>query len=507
LSKASQIRQKAQEFLSKGQTDKAVQEYRRLISIESKNPNLYNELGDIFLRAGDKSQAVQNFEKAAVIYEKVALYNNAVAVCKKILRIEPEKTETVFRLAELRAKQKLEGEAVGYFTQYVELVLASPEGMQRSQKDVERIVELMGTSEPILAKAVEVFERLGLKLKTAATFATLSAIAGEKGDEKKQVHYRRRAEEFSAGLSALECDSVNAAFGSRGGPAETVAPSVEAGPAEEAAAAAGADESAGGNAPTEGAETEAAAPGDDAGTERDAGSAEGAAEAVEAPREAREEEDAATGNAAVEAANEAVEEAEMVAAMGGGREFFAAGGSAPEPAKVAAKAATESRSDGAVATETPPRPAPGGRPPEERSAPEQAANLAEEITSDVEKDDFRSHYDLGMAYLEMGLYTEAIKDFQIASRSADLQVSSMEMIGYCFLKHDQPRLAVKQLNHALAIAKSSGADTLGIHYNLGLAYELLGELPSAREHFEEVYIIDMTFRDVADKMKTLTSGS
>jgi tetratricopeptide (TPR) repeat protein len=167
--------------------------------------------------------------------------------------------------------------------------------------------------------------------------------------------------------------------------------------------------------------------------------------------------------------------------------------------------------------EPPPAPPRMERPPESpRTAPPpppppieppESSELVEEITSDVEKDDLRSHYDLGMAYLEMGLYTESIRDFQIASRCEDLQLSSMEMIGYCFLKSGQARLAVKQLQRALDIASATGADSLGIHYNLGLAYEMVGEQARAREHFEEVYIIDMSFRDVAEKMKKLSAVS
>jgi hypothetical protein len=64
---------------------------------------------------------------------------------------------------------------------------------------------------------------------------------------------------------------------------------------------------------------------------------------------------------------------------------------------------------------------------------------------------------------------------------------------------------VKQLTHALEIEKTTGAGSLGIHYNIGLAYEMLGEFETAREHFEEVYIMDMSFRDVAEKMKKLST--
>ena len=128
MSKASQLRHRAQEFLKKGKLDKAIEEYKKLVQVESRNPNLYNELGDLFLKAEDRVQAVSCLEKASVNYEKVALYNNAVAVCKKILRVVPNRLETIFKLGELKAKQKFEGEAAGYFSQYLQRMLGESPG-------------------------------------------------------------------------------------------------------------------------------------------------------------------------------------------------------------------------------------------------------------------------------------------------------------------------------------------------------------------------------------------
>jgi tetratricopeptide (TPR) repeat protein len=507
LSKASQIRQKAQECLSKGQIDKAIQEYRRLLSIESKNPNLYNELGDIYLRASDKAQAVQNFEKASTIYEKVALYNNAVAVCKKILRIEPERADTIFKLSELRAKQKLEGDAVTFFSQYVECVLANPQSLlQGAQKSVERMLELMPTSEPILANVVEIYEQLGLKLKTAELCSKLSSMAQERGDSKKQVLYSRKAEELKSGLAPEEREEMGRIVPDGGG-----APAVSA--------------SAEGNA----SEAEQSPP-EGTGLEEPSETASAAPEdsSPEKEKPSHEFENRAPDSGPAEGdidptVREAVEEAEMVAAMSGGQEPFEHGAGSCEGSKRVRKEApfsARAETKPAVSPAKEAKPvappakeehravfAPAAGEPAGQTSSDGPNNLAEEITSDVEKDDLRSHYDLGMAYLEMGLYTEAIKDFQISSRYAELQLSSMEMIGYCFLKHNQPRLAVKQLTHALEIAKNSSAENLGIHYNLGLAHEMLGELGAAKEHFEEVYIIDMAFRDVSEKMKKLNTAS
>ena len=513
MSKASQIRQKAQEFLQKGQIDKAAQEYRRLISIESKNPNLYNELGDIYMRASDREQAVQNYEKAAVIYEKVALYNNAVAVCKKILRVNPEKAETMMKLAELRAKQKLDGEAGTFFAQYVEVVLSNPQQLlQKSQKDVDRMLELSPANEAVLAKAIEVFEQLGMKLRMAEIYGKLAAAARERGDAARHAQFSRKVEEIKAGLAPEEAAQVQS---------------------DEPAAAAEAAES-----PVDAGE--AAKPPADSDSEPEMGASAPASDEPAAAAESTAEEEAGVdesnrtqgaGAAPVhldDTARQAVEEAEIVAAMSQGREGFTGGpgvvGSIPER-RAAAPAAPEPAAEPPVREATPavretPPPARDTAPPAREATPPRVApgafcggaddagdGLAEEITSDVEKDDLRSHYDLGMAYLEMCLFTESIRDFQIASRCPDLQLSSMEMIGYCFIKSGQPRLAVKQLQNALEIAKRTGADSLGIHYNLGLAFEMLGEPQLAREHFEEVYIVDMSFRDVAEKMKKLAAVS
>lgn len=522
MSKASQIRQKAQELLQKGQVEKAVQEYRRLISIESKNPNLYNELGDIYLRASDRDQAVQSYEKAAVIYERVALYNNAVAVCKKILRVNPERIETILKLAELRAKQKLEGEAGSFFAQYVEGVLAGPSShLQRSQRDVERMLELMPASETILAKAAEVFVQLGMKLRTAELFSKLAGIADGEGDANKSAKYRRKIEELKTGLSDEEASQIEEIGASPGGADAPPAAEAETPPAAEADAPPRPADVPGAAA----ARTAAGEAGREDASQEYAVSPEAAAPASGEETEAEPEEtnDAGTGavsgTRAADAAHvrEAVEEAEMVAAMSQGRGAFDLG---VERRKEPVAPPRMERAEPPPAppwTEPPPAPPRMERPPESprtepppappRVEPTESSELVEEITSDVEKDDLRSHYDLGMAYLEMGLYTESIRDFQIASRCEDLQLSSMEMIGYCFLKSGQARLAVKQLQRALDIASATGADSLGIHYNLGLAYEMVGEQARAREHFEEVYIIDMSFRDVAEKMKKLSAVS
>jgi len=121
--------------------------------------------------------------------------------------------------------------------------------------------------------------------------------------------------------------------------------------------------------------------------------------------------------------------------------------------------------------------------------------------------DHRSHYDLGMAYLEMDLLSEAIREYQVAARSPQYQVKCLEMIGLCFVKQNQPQLAIRQLTKGLSLIGTDSEESLGIKYNLGLAYEMVGDLANARTFFEDVYVVDVTFRDVSEKVRRLTEPS
>jgi hypothetical protein len=128
---------------------------------------------------------------------------------------------------------------------------------------------------------------------------------------------------------------------------------------------------------------------------------------------------------------------------------------------------------------------------------------APEAPGEMTGEDFRSHYDLGMAYLEMELHADAIREFQLAARSPEFQLKCLEMIGQSFIAEGQPQLAIKQLTRGLHLITGDDRVALGIRYNLGIAYQMVGDAEAARSQFEDVYVVDVTFRDVAERLKDL----
>lgn len=80
--------------------------------------SLYNGLGDLFLRAGDTSEAVEAYENAATQCEEQQLYANGIALCKKILRNAPDHLPVYRRVGRLFGLSGLDAEASANYQEY-----------------------------------------------------------------------------------------------------------------------------------------------------------------------------------------------------------------------------------------------------------------------------------------------------------------------------------------------------------------------------------------------------
>jgi len=127
------------------------------------------------------------------------------------------------------------------------------------------------------------------------------------------------------------------------------------------------------------------------------------------------------------------------------------------------------------------------------------------IERTIPLDDADSHFDLGIAFREMGLLDDAIAEFQIAARSRLKRVESIEALGGCFLDKGEPSVAVTLLTRALGEpAAAQGDDTLrGVLYLLGRASEQIGAREEGLRYYQRVYAVDIRFRDVAARIQTL----
>jgi pilus assembly protein FimV len=117
--------------------------------------------------------------------------------------------------------------------------------------------------------------------------------------------------------------------------------------------------------------------------------------------------------------------------------------------------------------------------------------------------DYDTHFNLGIAYREMGLLDEAIGEFQLASKDARYLVLCCSMLGLCFVDKGLPELAIKWYRRALEHPGISEDDSLGMMYDLGNVYMSMGDDATAYKTFVDLYGIDTSYRDVVAKLEEL----
>lgn len=155
------------------------------------------------------------------------------------------------------------------------------------------------------------------------------------------------------------------------------------------------------------------------------------------------------------------------------------------------------------------------RPPpplrEERSGPLEVAptTLPKRgvIEKGVDAEDYETHYDLGIAYKEMGLVDDALVEFRIAMQSAKKEVQCLLMLGLCYLQKGQPAEAVSQFKKGLYAETISDRESLTLYFELGQAYEQMNDLREALYYFEKVSKREANFRNVDKKLEQVQLGT
>ena len=144
---------------------------------------------------------------------------------------------------------------------------------------------------------------------------------------------------------------------------------------------------------------------------------------------------------------------------------------------------------------------------EDKDFAEMLAHFRQKVAENIEAEDVSSHYDLGLAFKEMGLFDEAIAEFQVALRGGARPLATLELLGQCFVEKGQFAVAARVLDRALKIPGATDADLVGVLYMLGRVEEAMGRPLPAIELYERVLSVDIRFRDAGRRVEALRAGS
>jgi tetratricopeptide (TPR) repeat protein len=554
------LKQQARRHEQDEEWQKALDQYRKAIDElaedEQTDIGLINRVGDLYVRVGGLGEAVKYYEQAVDLYREAFLPNNAIAVCKKIIRNAPDRHQVYLKIGQIRAEQGFLPDARTNFLTYAERMQKSgqldesfraliefcdlvPDDVQvritvadqmashnKKKEAVEQLLvayrQLSQTGEGDLARGVE---KKILALDPQADLgAALAAGAGSSvsSDGELEASFG----EISLGKKPADKKPTEKELAdfSMSKPGEfELAPAADSEEAEEE------QEESGFELPMMSFDSADAAEEED--EEEEMG--------VELPMMSFEEADKEEEESPVELPMMSFDEPpalEIEAEISAGpSEALQEAIEERKPAAPAAKPA---------AAPTPPAPKPPAPPPaapapsggadggyidfgamilgggdpkttrfkvayEEPTGDEDAdfakmlSQFKEKVSENIDSGDVRAHYDLGTAYKEMGLLEEAIGAFQSALRASVNHLPTYEIMGQTFIEMGEPEAAVKTLQRALQVKGGVEDEFVGIYYYLARAYEALDKKESAVEFYDRVFSLDINFADVTERLREL----
>ncbi len=174
---------RARELEMAGLFEEAIKIYDELIYRYSEDPSLYNLYGDFLLKLHKYEEAIEKFFKAEQLYEKEELFEHAVAILKKILRIEPNERRAILKLVELYLKLELPIEAKRYRDLYLELVEKEElkVGPHIILGDLERLVWMFSDDVDFVKRAAEIALKFPERIDISGFLLSIASICEQHG--------------------------------------------------------------------------------------------------------------------------------------------------------------------------------------------------------------------------------------------------------------------------------------------------------------------------------------
>ncbi len=159
----------ARKFVDKGQIDKAVKEYLRIVHEDPKDVRVWLKIGDLYAKKGSKQDAIDTYEKVARFYHDQGFFLKAVAVYKQILKLDPRLFDVTLKLAELYRQLGLMSDAMQHF-EAVAAHFHREGNTKEALATVKKLVDLDPENIATRIKLAELYSKEGLVEDAATEF-------------------------------------------------------------------------------------------------------------------------------------------------------------------------------------------------------------------------------------------------------------------------------------------------------------------------------------------------
>ncbi len=447
---------RAQRLAQKGYISKAISEYLKILRLDPKDIIVRLRLGDLYAKSGENEKAIDEYMEVAKIHSQRGFSLKAIAVYKQILKLNDELIDVHLKLAELYKRQSLMVDAMHHYAYvinsyekegaYDEIVPVLKSLVEVEPENLSIRVRLILNQFRIdkREEAVELIKETSQMLLSKQSLDKLERFC------QRLLEEGIREEDVYRGLIEVhkekgERDSLLDTY--RG----LMALYEERGEKDKV------EEVRGEISKIESSEM---------GGEGISSKCEAASSTLSVP-ELKEDTPAHGFEIERGEASETIEAPETVGEIG------------------------------AHASESPP--ATEGKMEEDDLLEE-----AEVLGVLEEGEDPETHYNMGIAYMEMELFEEAIKEFNISLHDPSFRFESYNRLGLCLVAMGRYAEACEFFEKGLNLPGRSENEYNGLTYEMGLAYELSGDLKKALELFKRVEERDSGFRDVSKRVSELS---
>ena len=518
-------------YIQQGKLDRAFDAYQTVLKADPADSNVLNALGDLCARMGNKAEAITYFMRLGGAYRDDGLTVRAIAVYKKVLKLDPSHTEASLACADQYAEQGLRAEAKQQFQGIADHYLRRG-NLSKTLEIYEKMIRVDPAHRPTLSKVAGILTRPGGVEESLTQLNSLGErlLGSGHAEVARQLYeavvdlFRSHGREAEATRAAEGLNAIRLAEEEAKTAEVATAPSAgEKGLIE-------AEEMVGAGVSADFVEESQVAT-----MEMDtSGGAQEVTSLVDQVEEAVEVVGSQTLTDELQEAEFFVQQGMMQEAQSAFQRILVRD---PEHTVAKQKLAEIERKIAAPAKEKPRRPAAmkdtvfkvadtqvaqgdfidlAGELNEELALEEKASSADIEpevqdllhqfqagVREQIDVTDYETHYHLGIAYKDLGLYDEAIEELRLAASDAANRVRCAGPLGLTYLAKGEPEQAVEELLEGLAATQNGTEERWGVLYDLATAYEALGDAQKALEALQSIHSESPKFRDVRTRVRDL----
>ena len=188
----SKVLRTAEKYVLQGKLPAAIDEYRKVVDADPADLTTINTLGDLYVRAGKIQDAITNFSRIADSYREGGFTLKAIAMLKKISKLDPTNVETAMKLANLYSQQGLLVEARQQYLQVAD-AYARQGQTRKALEAYQKIADLDPSNTSVRMKLGEIYSREGMTEQAHESFIMAGVEFLRKGDTEQALNANLKA--------------------------------------------------------------------------------------------------------------------------------------------------------------------------------------------------------------------------------------------------------------------------------------------------------------------------